>query len=295
MLPRILRRALPGLTVFSLASACATGSMTQGEGVEGGLAGDSGDADSGGELPNPDPTFDGVDDGGTGSTGGDDAPSDDDETGSQADDDDSTSSPVEPGDDSTGDDDDDDDDDGMASTGDPTEGGTDGSTGEESPSLDVSGWTLVQTDSARTFELPEGTVLQPGMKIVIGRASSLAGFSAFWNTTFASDVLFFSGLDDFPVINGDETYTLEDHTGAVVDGPTPALTVGTNVQRTNGGMAASDPAAWAVSVDPNLDATPGEAELAPPPAPSVLISEVSDTLGNGAYVHEFVELAYLGH
>ena len=297
------RRLVSIVTLAAAIGGCASGSMKRGEGVDGEILGD--EETDGAELPNPDPTFDsqgGADNGEDSDDGG----VGDDDDGDDADSD----TPVDPDDDGdTGGDDDDVDtdggeddaetDDGLGDTGE-TGGSDEGvtgsdeggeSTGSAGEPLDVSGWTIIQTDTARTFELPEGTVLMPGDSIVIGRLATPTQFENFWGTSLGEHVLYFDGEDDFPVINGLETYHIEDDLGAVVDGPTPAMVSGDNHQRDDAAMAGSDPLAWTVSSQ--SEATPGLAETAPASAATVVITEISDATGNGNYVYEFVELTYV--
>jgi hypothetical protein len=184
---------------------------------------------------------------------------------------------------------------------DTTDGGeTDdgGSTGAPAPvALDLSGWTLVQTDSYRTLDLPPGTTLAAGGCVVIARAAGRVEFEAHWGA-LPPDVVFIDastlGGDEFPVLNGGETFELVDAGGLSVDGPTPALAVEGNVQRVDGSLAADDVGAWLVSSDPIADATPGYGPAVAPGPVGVFISEVSDLAGTGNWAYEFVELHYAG-
>jgi hypothetical protein len=167
----------------------------------------------------------------------------------------------------------------------------DSSTGDEpTPApVDLSQWTLVQTASDRTFVLPHDTVVPAGGWIVIGRAADQAAFETFWGVVLGDDVVYIDTNDDFPRINGDETFSLLDAHDIVVDGPSPALTEGHNLQRTNAMGSGSSIDAWAVSSNPNAHATPGTSPDLQA-ADVAYISEVSDVLGTGLYIYEFVEV-----
>jgi len=281
------------LCALALVSACASGTIQPLDE----LTGDGGGRETGTDLPNPDPTFDdpmtddGAQDAGTTGRTGDDPPdnddhddnddNDNDDAGSTGDDgtttasEDNTTGSVLPDD---------------TSTGDPEED-TGDDTAQQAPPLDLSGWTLVQTNSSRELVLPEDTVLTPGMVLVVGRSASQGEFESFWDISFGEDAIFVPGGSEFPTINGDETYTVHDASDLVVEGPTPMLLLGENLQRQDAGLPAGEVAAWSSSVDPNAMATPGSAD----PSviePGLVITEVSDVNGAGLYVYEFIELTY---
>lgn len=159
------------------------------------------------------------------------------------------------------------------------------STSGETPledEVDLSGWTLVQTNSSRSFTLPEGTLLPAGGVLVVGRNASRGQFEQYWGP-LGADVVYLDAADDFPAINGDETFTLHDDSNAVVDGPTPALGGGDALQRAD----LSEAGTWAAVSEG--DADPGTG-LADPGASGVFLTEVSDASGSGNFVFEYVEL-----
>jgi hypothetical protein len=190
-------------------------------------------------------------------------------------------------DDSTGDDADPEDPSGDGSTSSTDPSTTDGD--NQPATVDLSDWTVVQTASDRTFTLPVGTLLPAGGWIVVGRAADQAAFESFWGVTFGDDVIYIDSQDEFPSINGDETFSLLDPGAVMVDGPTPALVAGQNLQRTDAMMAAWYEEAWDVSANPNAYATPGTSP-ALQAQEEAYISEVSDVLGAGLWVYEFVEI-----
>lgn len=165
---------------------------------------------------------------------------------------------------------------------------TGGSTGALLEPIDVSGWTVVQTDSPRELTLPEGTIIEPGGTLVIARDASRPAFEDWWGETMEGTVVFIDGENNFPVINGDETFTLRDAMGATIDGPTPALALGGNLQRE---QSAAD--GWLTSMASTASATPGVSQTTQAGGALVVITEVSDAPGNGTFAYEFVELAFV--
>jgi hypothetical protein len=162
--------------------------------------------------------------------------------------------------------------------------------GASSKEVDLTGWTLVQTDSARAFLLPAGTILHRGGAILVARKSSRSAFEAFWGVTLAKEVTFIDGADQFPSLNGDETFSLLSPTGALVDGPTPKLVAGRNLQRKAGSPAGLLSSWLDVQAAPG-DATPGV------PGPGVFdgairITEIADPSASGQFPYEFVEIAW---
>ncbi len=161
------------------------------------------------------------------------------------------------------------------------------------PAVDISGWTVEQTSSLQTFTFPAYTTVPEGTIIIIGRNVDQATFEAYWGVTLPAGVLYFHGGNAFPQINGNETYTLKDATGATLDGPTVAepATGDTNFRRT-AATAAALASSWTKGTDGNSgagsDTTPGVTEISP--AGVSFISEFSDA---DAYANEFVEL-YIG-
>ena len=53
--------------------------------------------------------------------------------------------------------------------------------------IDLSGWTLRQANSARTFTFPAGFRLLAGDTVVVGRAVTQAAFETYWNVAFGED------------------------------------------------------------------------------------------------------------
>ena len=179
---------------------------------------------------------------------------------------------------------------GADESGDDTTGGDESGDDEGSSStgglpedeVDLSGWTLAQTSSAREFTFPAGTVVPAGTVIVIGRDAERAAFEQYWGR-LGDDAVYFNGSDVFPAINGDETFSVRDDADAVIDGPTPALEMGTSLHRDDGSAAGS----WTPATESEADPGVGVAE---PDSPGVFVTEASDASGAGNYVFEYVEL-----
>ena len=175
-----------------------------------------------------------------------------------------------------------------------TDGGTsdDGATTDTAApdAVDLSGYVLLQANSFREIVLPEGTIVPAGGVVVVGRNASPGTFQDFWGVNWGDDVVYVEGLDDFPVINGAETYTLLDAARNVVDGPSPALTVATSAARVDATLSGSDASAWEVAVAPNSTAVPGLSAATGGTSGVPYISEYADTTGNGNFDFEFVEL-----
>lgn len=156
--------------------------------------------------------------------------------------------------------------------------------------VDLSGYTIVQTDSAREFVIPDNTLVNVGTVVVIGRNASSATFQDFWGQSWGDEVVYFEGLDTFPNINGAETYSLLDPDQNLVDGPTPPLELATVLSRADASTPGDDDAAWELGVSPNFDSTPGVATATGGTVGVPYISEYSDPTGSGNFDYEFVEI-----
>jgi hypothetical protein len=156
--------------------------------------------------------------------------------------------------------------------------------------VDLSGYIVVQTDSQREFEIPDGTLVPRGGYVIIARNAAPGAFQNFWGVNWGDEVVYFDTQDSFPTINGAETFTLVAPGGAAVDGPTPMLEIATGVTRIDPAMSADLPAAWSVSNAPNQSSTPGAGGPDGGTSGAPFISEYVDPTGNGNFAYEFVEL-----
>ena len=88
--------------------------------------------------------------------------------------------------------------------------------------LDISGWRLVQANSAITYTLPAGTRIPLNGYVVIARNASKAAFESFWRggTPLPSNVVYINSGDTAIVINGSENFALRNAAGTLIDGAT---------------------------------------------------------------------------
>lgn len=148
--------------------------------------------------------------------------------------------------------------------------------------VDLSGFVIHQTNTARSFTLPPATIVQVGSIVVVGRDATVGAFEQYWDVDLTG-AAYFNTEDTFPAINGDETFRLEDGDGTVVDGPSIAIESGERLQRVDptDGTPAGWQSATEATASPGEDMTTGDITF---------ISEVSDATGGGSFAYEFVEL-----
>lgn len=304
----ILRRFL---CTFVITAGCASGEMHRAAGDGEGGPGDGG-ADEDGSSSDPSGTPGTSDDGAedpsapgdssdsdpsnTDPTVGDSSdsdPSDTDPSDSDPTDTDSDPTDTDPSDSSGGE---------EESTGDPTDATTtDATTTDTDPSetdsdtavaepVDLSGYTVMQTNSFREYVIPDGTIVPRGGYLVIARSASPGAFQDFWGVNWGDDVVYIDTDDAFPTINGAETFSLYDTSDVLVDGPTPLLDLATGATRLDPTMDASDPTAWEVNETPNASASPGAGGPEGGASGAPFLSEYVDPTGAGNFAYEFVEV-----
>ena len=163
-------------------------------------------------------------------------------------------------------------------------------------SLDLSGWTISQTDSAKSYKIAAGTQIKGGGYLIIARKAAKAEFEARWKVTLGPDVIYIDSGDKMPSINGKETFSLADASGTVVDGPTIQLkgSAESNYQRKVPVGPAGEAGSWSVTDSGSSSPSPGSGQTTVGPSPGLYISEFSDSLGTGNFVYEYVELFYPG-
>ena len=152
---------------------------------------------------------------------------------------------------------------------------------------DVSGWKVVQANATYEFTLPAGTVIPNEGYLVIARSADKAAFESFWGVTLGANVVFINSAGAMPVINGDETYTLQNASATVVDGTSISIAIGNSVQRANPCASASLPASWNVLGEASANPGSGAADGC---GGGVKINEFADASGTGMYIYEFIEL-----
>jgi Lamin Tail Domain len=159
-------------------------------------------------------------------------------------------------------------------------------------SIDLSGWTLKQYNSALTFTIPAGTTLPAGGYLVVARDATRDAFSAAFPAMPAPTVFLDSNASGscangcFPQINGGETFELYDAAAAKRDGATVTIASGNADQRTSPGAPAGSPSSWTIVARAN--ANPGTGAGAGSGA-GVAINELADA---SDFTKEFVELYY---
>ncbi len=158
-------------------------------------------------------------------------------------------------------------------------------------SINVSGWRIGQLNATFNYTIPTGTTIPAGGYLIVGRNATKSAFETFWRggTPLPSNVVYLNSGDAMPVINGSETYDLFNASGTKVDGTTIAMASagGNSVQRKDPCLSASASASW--TVVSASSATPGTGAGAGC-AKGVVINELSDALGTGNFIYEFIEL-----
>ena len=149
------------------------------------------------------------------------------------------------------------------SSGSVDEGGTTSDTGTSDAGdtaidddVDLSGWTVVQTNSAREFVLPDGTIVPRGGTLVIARDASPGAFQAFWGVNWGDDVVYVDGMTRFRRSTATRPTRCARPTGRSPRGRRPR-SARHRARAHRRGRAAGDAGAWAVDLAPNDDATPG--------------------------------------
>ena len=159
---------------------------------------------------------------------------------------------------------------------------------------DLSGYELVQANSSRTFALPAGIEIGLGEYVIVARDATQAEFEGFWGVTLDASVSYINSAGEMPLINGEETFTLQTPGGAdVVDGPSVALTEGNCFGRAVPVLSAELAEAWQVAAAPGAG-TPGGGQTPGASPTGVYISEFCDAPGSGNFNFEFVELYFDG-
>jgi hypothetical protein len=101
-------------------------------------------------------------------------------------------------------------------------------------------------------------------------------------------VVYLNSAGILPVINGSETYTLNNAGGTNVEGPTIAMAAagGQSIRRVDPCLAPGTASSWTVAT---TGANPGSGAGAGC-AKGLVINEFSDATGTNNFVYEFVEL-----
>ncbi|MDY6787683.1 MAG: hypothetical protein SVK54_06130, partial [candidate division WOR-3 bacterium] len=146
-----------------------------------------------------------------------------------------------------------------------------------SADINVNGYTLYQYDAGHSVTLPD-TIIPEGYYLVVGRNADQASFEAEWGTLPANAIYFNSG-DACPMINGDETFSLDDSGGTQIDSTTGVISGGNTCERDGTNVNT-----WTQSASSN--GTPGSGVKAANDM-GLIITEYSDA---SSYSNEFVEI-----
>jgi hypothetical protein len=159
------------------------------------------------------------------------------------------------------------------------------------PVTNLTGWTVIQSNSLTRFTFPTGAFIRAGSYVVLSRLATRTEFEAFQGADFDEDVVFIPSTNETPTINGNETYTLINSAGAVRDGTTPPGLNPNNssIQRRSAQSNATLAASWIVAS--STAATPGGGGGGNGTG-GVIINEYSDATGSGNFIYEFVELFF---
>jgi hypothetical protein len=162
-------------------------------------------------------------------------------------------------------------------------------TASNATATDISGWKVIQANTAITYTIPAGTTIPANGYVVIGRQATIAAFQTFWGVTLAGNVVYINANGAFPQINGSENYTLRNASNTLIDGATISMASGANqdLKRNDPCLAAGTASSWTVGL--TTTANPGSGAGAGC-AKGVVINELSDAAGTNNFVYEFIEL-----
>jgi len=161
--------------------------------------------------------------------------------------------------------------------------------------VDLSNFTIEQTNKLVSFTVPPGTLVPHGGYLVVAHNASQSQFESFYGKTLGTNVVYINsganGPPKLPQIDGGETYGLFDSNFVTVDGPTiaePANGLQT-FGRINCGTAPGLATSWTAKTSSAAVATPGSGLLSTGQS-RVCISEIADaTKSQFEYVELFVE------
>ena len=159
------------------------------------------------------------------------------------------------------------------------------STSARPPGFDVSGWSVINSNTDFIYTIPQGTTIPDDGFLVIGRDSDREAFETEWGA-LAAPVVYLSARNGIVINSTPRAYRLLDARGELVDGPTIEIRSGQSLARKDGCVGSSDANAWEQREDTRGD--PGRGAPLPCGA-GVVISEMTD---GADFRNEFVELYY---
>ncbi len=149
--------------------------------------------------------------------------------------------------------------------------------------LDIGGWTLHQENSTQSYTFPAGTTVQPGGYVIICRDQDQSAFESYYGTTLPAGTAYLRSSNSAPMINGDETYSVRNGSGTLIDGPTPAVTA------TRESYHRGDPETLGWTLQNDTPSPAAGVEAPDGVFSGLVISEVTDP---DTYTYEYVELYY---
>ena len=162
-----------------------------------------------------------------------------------------------------------------------------------SASVDISGWILKQYNSTDTYTFPSGTTIPAGGYLVVGRTTRWPSSRPRTPTCPPATVYVNSNPNGscttgcFPVINGGETFELDDASSTLVDGITIALPRGGYAyQRIAPGDAAGSSSSW-TTLAMTSAANPGQG-AGTLSGEGVVINEIADATELRRRIHRTV-------
>jgi len=146
--------------------------------------------------------------------------------------------------------------------------------------LNLNGYTLKEYNAQHDYTFGDVNVL-PGEYVIVSRNADKASFESFWGITLGSNVVFVNSQGAIPQINGDETFSLYNSSGVMIDTTLFTMNSGESWYRESTGSNT-----WYSRA--SGEANPGSGASGGNDA-GLVITEVSDA---SSYIYEFIELYY---
>ncbi len=158
-------------------------------------------------------------------------------------------------------------------------------TAERPPGRDISGWRLVNTNTAFEFSFPPGTAIPNNGFVVVGRDNDRESFESEWGP-LEPNAVYLNSHNGILINSTPRGYRLLNAAGDLVDGPTLEVRSGQSYARADACAEAAQAGAWQRRADTRGD--PGRG--APLPCGGgVVISEMTD---GADFRNEFLELFF---
>jgi hypothetical protein len=147
-------------------------------------------------------------------------------------------------------------------------------------SININNWTIKQWESYQTYTFSNISIPDNGY-LILSRNASKVEFENYWGN-LPENVIYINSENSCPLINGGESYSLYDSLNLRIDTTYFIMDEGNCYQResTNTDNWIVHSAAYA---NPGSGVVGGNSS-------GLLITEVSDAIGSGNYIYEFIEL-----